>query len=98
MNEVKDFPSNSVLEVKLDYIQKDIAVIKSDVKEIKSDYISRREHEAKIIEITDKVDTRFKANEENTKKLYTLVYWIGGLFGAATLASIFPKFISYFIK
>lgn len=39
----QDQPSNSVLEVKLTYISKDIGEIKTDIKEIKSDYVSRRE-------------------------------------------------------
>ncbi len=36
-------PPNSALDVKLDYIGKDITEIKTDIKEIKSDYIIRRE-------------------------------------------------------
>jgi hypothetical protein len=34
---------------------------------------------------------------DDIKSGKNLVYWIGGLLGAATLTSILPKFISYFI-
>lgn len=99
----RDSPSNSVLEVKLDYIQKDIAVIKSDVKEIKSDYVTRREFENNLRdlaakttliaqELDTKTDTRFKVAEERIDKIYTVLYWFLGLLGAATFAS-FSQYI-----
>lgn len=47
----EDITTNEVLNVKLDYIQKDIAIIKTDIKEIKSDYIIRREFNEALVEI-----------------------------------------------
>jgi hypothetical protein len=43
-----DQPNNAVLEVKLDYIQRAVTTIQSDVKEIKNDYVSRREFSTAI--------------------------------------------------
>lgn len=40
---MEEQPPNSALDVKLDYIQRDIGEIKKDMKEIKADYIIRRE-------------------------------------------------------
>lgn len=91
----EDITTNEVLNVKLDYIQKDIAVIKSDVKEIKSDYITRREFVEKIQDFDRITDTRFKVAEGRVDKLYSIVYWVVGLLGAATFASL-AKYI--FVK
>jgi hypothetical protein len=44
-------PPNSALDVKLDYIQKDIGEIKKDIKEIKTDYIIRREFNEALLDI-----------------------------------------------
>lgn len=43
MPEQQEQPNNEVLAVKLDYIREDIKIIKGDIKEIKSDFIARRE-------------------------------------------------------
>ena len=71
-------PSNSVLEVKLDYIQKDIMVIKQDVKEIKSDFVSRREFSETLKELKDQI-----------KPLKQFVYGIIGVMGLAVMGAIF---------
>lgn len=97
-----EVPTNDVLNVKLDYIQKDIAVIKADVKEIKADYVTRREFEtqlrdsisfsdSKIVTAKEVADARFGVLETRTDKLYNIVYWFLGLVGAATIVSLLPK-------
>lgn len=47
---MEESPSNSILAIKLNYIQEDLRVIKSDVKEIKSDFVTRREFEQELKE------------------------------------------------
>lgn len=70
-------PTNSVLEVKLDYIQRDIGVIKADIKEIKNDYISRRE---------------FTEAQHDLQKeialLKKLIFGVIGIFGVAIVNAI----------
>lgn len=78
MTEAQDLPTNSVLEVKLDYIKEAINVIKADVKEIKNDYVSRREFDSKISEISDKTVARFIVSETRIADLYKTVYWVIG--------------------
>lgn len=78
-------------------IKQNIQEIKTDIKEIKSDFVSRREFNEKTKDVEEKLDIRFAVNEGSIKKTTTLIYWIGAILGAATLTSIVPKFISYFI-
>lgn len=67
-------PNNAVLEVKLDYISKDITTIKADIKEIKNDFVARREFNDAIAvlrkQITSPVDheTRIRALETRVWK------------------------------
>lgn len=76
-------PNNSVLEVKLDYIQKDIKVIKEDVKEIKNDYLTRREfgdYRDEVKEIYDDHELRMRDQEtfiSNLKGKYVILAIIG---------------------
>jgi len=48
-------PTNGVLGVKLDYVIKDMSIIKADLKEIKQDFITRREFETSNLEINEKI-------------------------------------------
>ncbi len=91
-------PPNSALSVKLDYMQRDIGEIKSDVKSIKSDYISRREHDQDIKELSDKTTTHFGVVEDRVNKIYSIVYWFMGLLGTATFASVVAPAIARLFK
>lgn len=82
-------PTNSVLEVKLDYIQQDIKVIKSDVKEMKSEYITRREFEEKSKENKDAVDVQFDTINEKVSLLNRVLYWVIGVLALAAATSFF---------
>jgi len=62
--EINDQPTNSILELKLDYITKDIKEIKADIKEMKGDYLSRREFEEKSKSTEDKCIVRIKELDE----------------------------------
>jgi hypothetical protein len=83
MSNETEQPNNAVLEVKLDFIQKDIAVIKSDVKEIKNDYLTRREFSSQQTEIERTLkdhENRTRANERfigNIKGKYTILAVLG---------------------
>lgn len=81
-------PTNSTLDVKLDYIQRDLNVIKSDVKEMKGDYISRREFGDKTKELEDKIIARLESNDEKLKDLFKMVYWVIGTVCLAVIGSI----------
>ena len=81
-------PTNSTLDVKLDYIQRDLNVIKSDVKEMKGDYISRREFGDKTKELEEKILTRLEINEEKLKEVFRMVYWVIGTVCLAVLGAI----------
>lgn len=70
-------PPNSALDVKLEYLGRDIREIKSDVKEIKADYVSRREFESKLAEINARVGLITK-----------IIYAIGSVTGLAVLGAI----------
>lgn len=76
-------PNNSVLEVKLDYIQKDIKVIKEDVKEIKNDYLTRREfgdYRDEIKDIYEDHELRLRDQEtfvSNLKGKYVILAIVG---------------------
>ena len=67
-------PTNSVLEVKLDYIQKDINVIKSDVKDIKNDYISRREFGVSNKDLEEKLSERISVVNDKANQ-HSKVIW-----------------------
>ncbi len=77
MTEIIDQPPNSALNVKLDYMQRDIKEIKDDVKDIKNEYVSRRE-------FTDSV----KAIREEISPLKKFVYAIISVLGIAVLGAI----------
>ena len=81
-------PPNSVLEVKLDYIQRDIKVIKDDVKEMKADYVTRREFDNNLKEVSDTSKARFLINEKNIDMLLSYVKWIVGIVGVAIIGAI----------
>lgn len=72
-----DVPTNSVLEVKLDYIQKDVLVIRQDVKDIKNEYVSRREFTDALTAIRDEFSPIKK-----------FVYAIISILGLAVLGAI----------
>lgn len=83
-----DAPTNEVLSVKLDYIQKDLVVIKSDVKEMKADYVTRREFDTNLKDTLDTTKTRFAINEKNIETIFSYVKWIVGLIIAGVVAAI----------
>lgn len=66
---------NDVISVKLDYIQKDIAVIKADIKDIKSDYISRREFGTQVSDTNDKNQVQFDNITEKVSLINRTLYW-----------------------
>ncbi len=70
-------PPNAALNVKLDYIQRDINEIKGDVKEIKNDYVSRREFN----------DT-LKSLREEIAPLKKFVYGIISVIGLTVMGAI----------
>lgn len=78
-------PNNAVLAVKLDYISKDITAIKSDIKDIKNDSISRREfttYTDEIQAILEDQETRLRENTEfrnNLKGKYAVLAILGML-------------------
>lgn len=57
----------SSVDVKLDYIQRDIATIKVDVNSIKNDSVSRRELGEALKDIAEKIDPLKKGLESTTK-------------------------------
>lgn len=90
-------PPNSALNVKLDYIQRDINEIKGDVKDMKKDYVSRREFSDSLKDLGDKTETHFIVIEDRVGKLYSIVYWFMGLLGTATFVSLItPAIIRLF--
>lgn len=83
-------PNNAVLANTLVFIQRDIKVIKDDVKEIKSDFLSRREfteHQLGMQRILDAHDDEIKENSlfiSNIKGKYAIL----AVIGMATLSII----------
>jgi len=72
---------NSV-DVKLDYIQRDLREMKSDIKDIKTDFITRREFNEGIKDI-----------EKDVTFLQKIVYGAVGLMCIAVLGGIFKLVI-----
>jgi len=88
MSDPADTPSNSILELKLDYIKKDIEIIKSDVKEIKSDFISRREFENQTKDSDEKYQAQFATVLEKVTLLNRVLYWTVGALASAVVVSL----------
>jgi len=105
MNEiVNDQPTNSILEVKLDYITKDIHEMKSDIKEMKGDYLSRREFEERSKATEEKGIVRIKESDEKRESgfiylkekvnfLTKLVNGIGTTVGLALMGALLKLLI-----
>jgi hypothetical protein len=91
---MSDQPSNSALEVKLDYLQRDIREIKSDVKEIKNDYVSRREFESRFLESDNSVTERFKPIKEDVSFLKKVVYSTAALIISTLLIAAINFFVN----
>lgn len=85
----EEITTNTVLAVKLDFMQKDVNEIKADVKEMKSEYIPRREALSIAKELSEKTEARFVVGEERVNRLYSIVYWFMGILGTATVVSLF---------
>lgn len=81
-------PPNSALNVKLDYIQRDINEIKGDVKSIKSDYVSRREFETEFKDIETRLQAQFASVNEKVALLNRVLYWMITLLAGATGVSL----------
>lgn len=77
-----EIPPNSALDVKLDYIQKDVGEIKKDVKEIKDDYPNRRELNDALVVIRD--DIKFLK-----RIVWSVIAFVFLAVGGALLALIF---------
>lgn len=75
--------SNNVLAVKLDYIQKDISVIKADLKDMKNDAIGRREYTEKIKDI----DTAVLGLSTEVEILKEYRWKLAGIVAVATFLS-----------
>lgn len=88
MNPTTDLPSNSTLDVKLDYITRDIREIKADVKEMKSDYVSRREFDAGLKDLEIKFLSADKIIEEKINPLAKVVYAGIGLICVGVVGSL----------
>lgn len=86
-------PTNAALEVKLDYIQRDISVIKTDIKEIKNDYVSRREFDNKITEVQNSFNERMTEITDKVTLLNKVLYGIVGLLGTTAIISLFKLII-----
>jgi hypothetical protein len=74
-------PTNQTIALTLEYIKKDIGEIKGDVKEMKSDYVSRREFDEKLKQIEDKFVERFTIPLK-------IIYTTGGIVGTSVLYAI----------
>jgi hypothetical protein len=96
MSEPLEQPNNAVLEVKLDYISKDITVIKADIKEIKSDFIARREFNDAISTLRKQI-VNPSDHESRIRALETRVWkFIGALVVAQSV--IIPVILYMFYK
>lgn len=80
-------PPNSALNVKLDYIQRDINEIKGDVKDIKKDYVSRMEF----------IET-IKVIKEDLSSHKKLVYGLISILGVATVGAIVQAIMKLILK
>lgn len=83
MSEPQEQPNNEVLAVKLDYIQRDISVIKADLKDIKNDAIGRREYAEKIKDI----DTAVSGLSTDVEILKEYRWKLAGIVAVATFLS-----------
>lgn len=83
----QEIPNNSVLEVKLDYIQNDIKQIKNDVREIKQDFISRREYETGEKDYDSKIQTQMETLTEKVALLNRVLYWTIAVVGLSLVTA-----------
>jgi len=67
---------NSV-DVKLDYLQRDMREIKGDIKDIKNDFINRREFTEGLNEVRNQIAPIRKA-----------LYWAAAVVGASILGAL----------
>lgn len=91
-------PNNAVLEVKIDYLLKDVQTIKTDVKEIKNDYLTRREYadsNREMSKIQNDHETRTRKIEtfiSNLKGKYAMLAVLGmlivGIVGSVVGSSV----------
>lgn len=87
MVDESNIPSNGILEVKLDYIQKAVTSIQIDVKDIKNDYISRRE-------FTEALSAVRREFEEQVSPVRKFVYGIISVLGVAVLGGLINLLIN----
>lgn len=88
-----DMPSNSILELKLTYIQNDLKEIKNDVKEMKADYVTRREFDNALKRIEEVTDEKIVIINESIKPLRQFVYSLVAIFGVAVIGAILRQVI-----
>lgn len=82
-------PPNSALDVKLNYMQKTMDEIKTDVKEIKNDYIIRREFNDGIKLIQEKYELEIGQLKRDIGFLRKVIYSFFGSLGLAFLGAVF---------
>ena len=85
MNELS---SNDTLSVKLDYITRDIREIKADVKEMKSDYVSRRELDAEVKSVNERISSENRAIQEQISIPIKMIYVTAGVVLLAVLYTV----------
>ena len=89
--------SNAVLAVKLDFIQTDITTIKADIKEIKTDYIARREYDIRHSEALTKIELLQKKESDLEADVVKLNAWQNKIVGGLILLNILLGiFIAYY--
>lgn len=99
LRELSDIKTNLALNTQqTSNLEKNVNEIKTDIKEIKNDYVSRREFNDFTRESGEKTVTHFVTMEERVNKLYSIVYWFMGLLGTATFASVVAPAIARLFK
>lgn len=84
----EDITTNEVLSTKLDYIQKDITTIKGDIREIKSDFITRREHETSVKDLDSRYQIQISDINNKVSFLNKVLYSLVGLLVTATIGAV----------
>lgn len=82
-------PLQTSVDVKLDYIQRDITKIQTDIGVIKNDYPSRREFTEGLNNTRDKFAESVAELKGSIMFLQKIIYSFIGLFVLAVMAAIF---------
>lgn len=87
-NSMQTEPTNSTLAITLEYIKKDIIEIKSDVKDIKSEYVLRREFQDKLLEQEERMMYKIDSLNERISVPLKAMYATASTVGLAVLYTI----------